>query len=268
MNPARAAANPRTDEVEGQTPEIPFEVIEATIKSIDTGTVVGLRDRAVLAMLASTGCRVGALASFVLSRYYFNDGQWFVKLHEKNSKVRDVPVRHDLQRIIHAYLEEAGLTAGCGKDPLFRTAVGKTGRLRDYAAEELDDVGQVVSGEVGRMSQDDLRGMLKRRLVCTGYGTRETKVTAAGHKYTVYRSLYLNVAKLNVQVAIWRELVRNVPSSGPRYRGARQRWSGHRDRDHRVAHQTLSLPRGLLGFAGSNVLVGGEKCRRAEGSAA
>jgi site-specific recombinase XerD len=32
--------------------------------------------------------------------------------------------------------------------------------------------------------------MLKRRLVCAGYGTRETKVTAAGHKYTIYRSLY------------------------------------------------------------------------------
>lgn len=190
LNPARAAANPRTDEVEGQTPEIPFEVIEATIKSIDTGTVVGLRDRAVLAMLASTGCRVGALATFDLSRYYFNDGQWFVKLHEKNSKVRDVPVRHDLQRIIHSYLEEAGLTAGHGKEPLFRTAIGKTGRLREYSAEVLGDGGLVVSGEIGRMSQDDLRGMLKRRLVCAGYGTRETMVTAAGHKYTVYRSLY------------------------------------------------------------------------------
>ncbi len=84
-------------------------------------------------------------------------------------------------------MEEAGLTAGHGREPLFRTAIGKTGRLREYSSEKLDDTGQVAAGEVGRMSQDDLRGMLKRRLVCAGYGTRETKVTAAGHKYTVYR---------------------------------------------------------------------------------
>lgn len=135
LNPARSTANPKTDEEEGQTPEIPFDVIETTIKAIKPKNVVALRDRAVLAMLASTGCRVGALASFQLLRYYFNDGQWFVKLHEKNSKVRDIPVRHDLQRIIHAYLEEAGLTACDAKEAMFRTAVGKTGKLRPYQPE-------------------------------------------------------------------------------------------------------------------------------------
>lgn len=189
LNPARATATPRTEEQEGQTVEIPFDVIENTIKSIDTSTVVGLRDRAVLAMLASTGCRVGALASFNLDRYYFNDGQWYVTLHEKNSKVRDVPVRHDLQRIINSYLEASeGLTSPA-KQPMFRTAVGRTGKLRPYQPEEVED-GVKQAPERGRMTGDDLRNMLKRRLVDAGYGTRETKITHAGNRHTVYRSLY------------------------------------------------------------------------------
>ena len=44
------------------TPEISVEQARKLLRSLDLGHVVGLRDRAVLGVLAYTGARVGAVA--------------------------------------------------------------------------------------------------------------------------------------------------------------------------------------------------------------
>ena len=57
---------------------------------------MGLRDRAVLGVLAYTGARVGAVAKLRLA-YYRNLGEHRV-LHfrEKGGNDREIPVRHEL----------------------------------------------------------------------------------------------------------------------------------------------------------------------------
>jgi hypothetical protein len=54
---------------EGKTAELGIEQARKLFHSIDAGKVVGLRDRAVLGVLAYTGARVGAVAKLRLSDY-------------------------------------------------------------------------------------------------------------------------------------------------------------------------------------------------------
>jgi hypothetical protein len=56
-------------QTEGKTAEISIEQARKLFRSIGTGSVIGLRDRAVLGVLAYTGARVGAVARLNLSDY-------------------------------------------------------------------------------------------------------------------------------------------------------------------------------------------------------
>jgi site-specific recombinase XerC len=46
---------------------------------------------------------------------------------EKGGKAREVPVRHDLQQIVAAYIDAAGLEQAPKDAPLFRGAIGSSG---------------------------------------------------------------------------------------------------------------------------------------------
>ncbi len=63
--------------IEGKTPEITVEHARTLLASIDTGHVVGLRDRAILGTLAYTACRGGAVAKLRLGDFQ-HDGQQYV----------------------------------------------------------------------------------------------------------------------------------------------------------------------------------------------
>ncbi|HKM56520.1 MAG TPA: phage integrase N-terminal SAM-like domain-containing protein, partial [Isosphaeraceae bacterium] len=62
INPAATVKAERYAVVEGKTPEIGAEQARTLLRSIDASNVVGLRDRAVLAVLVYTAARVGAVA--------------------------------------------------------------------------------------------------------------------------------------------------------------------------------------------------------------
>ncbi len=196
LNPARSARNPREHVEEGKTPEIPAKEVEKLIGAIDASHVVGKRDRAIIAAWAATGVRIGAVAKLRIRNFFYHDGQFYLELDEKNSKHREVPVRHDLQKYLVDYIEAAGLRDESDGHHLFRTAAGKTKRLRDYTAESYRADGTRDEVARGAMSADDMRRMLKRRLTDAGFGTKETRhtsgVDANGRKntYTHYQSRY------------------------------------------------------------------------------
>jgi site-specific recombinase XerC len=54
LNPAASVKGMKEQVIEGKTPEITIEQARTLLASIDTGHVVGLRDRAILATLAYT----------------------------------------------------------------------------------------------------------------------------------------------------------------------------------------------------------------------
>ena len=92
---------------------------------------VGLRDRAILAVLIYTAARVGAVARLTFKNLRHDGTEYTLRFSEKGGKSREIPVRHDLQKILLAYIKAAGITEG----PLFRTA----DRQDRKAHRECDD---------------------------------------------------------------------------------------------------------------------------------
>jgi integrase/recombinase XerD len=138
LNPAASVKGVKEQVIEGKTPEITLDQASTLLNSIKTidkrnGTeavsVVGLRDRAVLATLAYTACRAGALARLRFQDLQFDGEQYVLRFHEKGGKSREIPVRLDLQRILLAYLAAAKLETEPKDLALFRSAVRRTRQL-------------------------------------------------------------------------------------------------------------------------------------------
>ena len=100
LNPAASVKGVKEQVLEGKTPEIGIEQARTLLASIDTSHVVGLRDRAILATLAYTICRAGAVAKLRLQDFQADGTQYVLRFQEKGGKSREIPVRHDLERFI------------------------------------------------------------------------------------------------------------------------------------------------------------------------
>jgi integrase/recombinase XerD len=129
LNPAASVKGVKEQVLEGKTPEITIEQARTLLASIDTGHVVGLRDRAILATLAYTACRGGAVAKLRLGDFQCDGTQYVLRFAEKGGKSREIPVRHDLEGYIRAYLDAAGIAADAKESPLFRASNGRTKKL-------------------------------------------------------------------------------------------------------------------------------------------
>ncbi|HEY6271724.1 MAG TPA: tyrosine-type recombinase/integrase [Terriglobales bacterium] len=129
LNPALSVRSERYEVIEGKTPEITVSGARQLLAAIDTKTVVGLRDRAIVAILIYTASRAGAVATLKRGSFYHAGEQWMLHFEEKGGKSREIPVRHDLEQMIFAYLDAAGLRNARKDTPLFRTAYKKTGQL-------------------------------------------------------------------------------------------------------------------------------------------
>ena len=76
-----------------------------------------------------TFARIGAAVALRVEDYYPAGKRWWLRLHEKGGKRHEMPVHHKLEQFLDEYLEASGIR-GDDKTPLFRSAAGKTGRLR------------------------------------------------------------------------------------------------------------------------------------------
>jgi len=138
LNPALSVRGERHVVVEGKTPEISVKQARKLLNSIDTGSLIGLRDRAILSILAYTSCRAGAAAKLRCCDFYDAGDQWMLRFEEKGGKSREIPSRHDLQQYINAYIEAAALQNAQKDAPLFRAALARTGKLTHTAIHVKD----------------------------------------------------------------------------------------------------------------------------------
>jgi site-specific recombinase XerD len=147
LNPFASVRGVKHVATEGSTPEISIDQARKLLRSIDVRDVVGCRDRAVLGVLAYTGARVGAVARLRLGDLRNLGDHRVLRFREKGGKLREIPVRHDLDAWLRAYLDAASIVAQEDKAPLFRAAEGKRKQLTGagYTAHSM-------------------RQMLKRRL--------------------------------------------------------------------------------------------------------
>jgi site-specific recombinase XerD len=127
-NPAHSVRGPRHSVSKGSTPVLSSEEATALLADMDVSTVVGLRDRAIIAVMTYTFARVGAVVALTVEDYYPQKKRWWVRLHEKNGKLNEMPCHHKLEEYLDVYIKAAGIANEC-KGPLFRSAIGKTGAL-------------------------------------------------------------------------------------------------------------------------------------------
>jgi site-specific recombinase XerD len=95
----------------GKTPVLTTDQARVLIESIDTSTLVGLRDRALIS---------------VMTREFFRPRQ----------ALRN-PAHHKLEAFLDEYIRTAGI-AGDEKSSLFRSAVRRTGTLAATAMHRVD----------------------------------------------------------------------------------------------------------------------------------
>ena len=150
LNPFASVRGLKYSVTEGKTAELSIEQARKLFRSIDTGHVVGLRNRAVLGVLAYTRARIGAVAKLRLADYRNLGEHRALRFKEKGGKDRDIPVRHDLAVWLDEYIAAAGI-AEEPKAPLFRAADGKRKLLTSSAYRA-----------------HSMRQMMKRRLAAAG----------------------------------------------------------------------------------------------------
>ena len=104
----------------GKTPVLKTEQAQEQLGSVDTGALIGLRDRALIATMLYTCARVGAVVDCLLVDDHFECGRTlWLRLHEKGGKRHEVPAHHKLVEYMDDYLAAAEITEE-KKTPLFR----------------------------------------------------------------------------------------------------------------------------------------------------
>jgi site-specific recombinase XerD len=136
-NPAHSVRGPKHVVKRGKTPVLVTDQARELLESIDTSSVVGLRDRALIGVMTYTFARVGAVVSMTVDDYYPEGKRWWLRLHEKGGKRHDMPAHHKLEAYLDEYLDAAGIR-GQGRTPLFRSTIGKTGILTGLPVHRVD----------------------------------------------------------------------------------------------------------------------------------
>ena len=138
LNPFQSVRGVRHPHGEGRTPEVTVDQARQLLASIKTRDVYGLRDRAVLGTLIYTGARVGAISPAPdagLCATTATTGR--CSSRKKEGRSREIPVRHDLDEWISAYLEGAGLEDAPQASPLYRAGQRRGSPLTDRAMSPL-----------------------------------------------------------------------------------------------------------------------------------
>jgi site-specific recombinase XerD len=122
-NPAHSVRGPRYTVKKGKTPVLTPEEAHALLESVpitkkpandpkaaDQPDLLGLRDRALIAIMVYSFARIGAVIQMKVGDYFVQGRRRWVRLHEKGGKEHDVPCHHRLDQCLHEYIEAAGIT--------------------------------------------------------------------------------------------------------------------------------------------------------------
>ncbi len=166
-NPAHAVRGPKHTQRRGKTPVLQADEARTLLDSIDTSSLPGLRDRALIGLMVYTFARVGAAISMRVEDFYVQGRRGWVRLHEKGGKEHEMPTHHNLDHYLEEYIRVAGI-GEARKEPLFRTTRGRSGELTGNP-----------------LLQSDVWRMIRRRAMAAGIETeicchtfRATGITA------------------------------------------------------------------------------------------
>lgn len=125
-NPALSVRTPRQSITRGKTPILTADEAGELLRSIDTTSLIGLRDRALIGTMVFTFARISAAVGMNVGDVFHQKRRLWVKLHEKGNKYHEMPCHHTLETYLSDFIERAGF-AGQPAGPLFRSWDKETG---------------------------------------------------------------------------------------------------------------------------------------------
>jgi integrase/recombinase XerD len=176
-NPAHAVRGPKHSQRRGKTPVLNVDEARTLLDAIDTTSLPGLRDRALIALMVYTFARVGAAISMKVEDFFVQGRRGWVRLHEKGGKEHQMPTHHNLDLYLEEYIAATGI-AEDRKGPLFRTSRGRGGELADRP-----------------MLQSDVWRMIRRRAAQAGI---ETEIGCHTFRATGITAYLKNGGKLEI----------------------------------------------------------------------
>ena len=104
VNPAAAVRGPTHVVTTGATPVLSPAEARRLLAAIDTGTLAGRRDRALVSVMLYSFARVSAVIGMRRQDYFRQERQGWLRLHEKGGKRHDVPAHHRAAEALDDYL--------------------------------------------------------------------------------------------------------------------------------------------------------------------
>jgi site-specific recombinase XerD len=192
-NPAASVRGPAHSVKRGKTPVLAPEEARALLDSIDVSTPIGLRDRALIGLMAFSFARIGAALSMKVEDVYIQHRRLWVRLHEKGGKVHEMPCHHFLEDYLHAYIDGCGL-AGDPKGALFRTIARGRGGLTATPLPQANAYAMIGRRAAGAGIETRIGNHTFRATGITAYlkngGALETAAAMANHSSTRTTQLY------------------------------------------------------------------------------
>ncbi|MFM0518423.1 tyrosine-type recombinase/integrase [Caballeronia jiangsuensis] len=192
-NPAASVRGPSHTTKQGKTPVLEASEARQLLDSIDVSTPIGLRDRALIALMVFSFARIGAALAMRVEDVYMQQRRLWVRLREKGGKAHAMPCHHTLEAYLHAYLEGTGLVAE-PKGPLFRTIRRGTGELGDTPLPQANAYAMVRRRALAAGIATAIGNHTFRATGITAYlkngGTLENAAAMANHASTRTTQLY------------------------------------------------------------------------------
>ncbi|WP_296649877.1 tyrosine-type recombinase/integrase [Paraburkholderia sp.] len=193
LNPAASVRGPAHSARTGATPVLQAAEARQLLDSIDVSTPIGLRDRALIALMVFSFARVGAALAMRVEDVYIQNRRLWVRLREKGGKAHAMPCHHTLEAYLHAYLEETDIAVD-PKGLLFRTITRGTGRLSTTPLPQANAYAMVRRRAAAAGIATKIGNHTFRATGITAYlkngGTLENAATMANHASTRTTQLY------------------------------------------------------------------------------
>ena len=195
FNPASSVRGPRHVVKTGKTPVLTAGEARALLDAIDTGTLVGLRDRAVIGLMVYSFARVSAAVAMRVADYYTQGKRSFFRLHEKAASTwwcrRTTSARRTSMNT-----SSAPASTATGRGPLFRSSGQGRGQdvllrsamTRQTALKMIKRRARNV-GLPDEITAHSFRGTGITEYLRNG-GDLETAARIAGHESTRTTQLY------------------------------------------------------------------------------
>jgi len=176
------------------------EELEMLFDSVDTSKITGLRNRAILELLYSTGLRISELTS--LNRNQINLDRGEFQIRGKGRKVRIVFISDRAKKWVKDYLSARDDVL----DPLFLNhrrprektdekldTKGEERRLTDYTIQEMVRTAAYMAGIVKKVTPHVLRHSFATELLINGADIRSVQ-EMLGHSSITTTQIYTHIS--------------------------------------------------------------------------